>query len=234
MTNTETVQSLIESNKIYQMVTERLDLIEKSSKNDLNFESELMELILEFYSGDESDVSLEKLKKFSMLQVMHYLQASHKLYISKTLPEIEQSMYHIQRRYYETPDILNALVLFFNDYKTRFLEHIRMEEKDFFPYLKKLNAAFNNEISSEDLAILLKSTSVDDFTTDHDAIEDELKNVSKIIHTYSEEETVPLPFKVFLNQVELFEMDLRKHAIIEEHVLVPIAMKMEKELRARI
>jgi regulator of cell morphogenesis and NO signaling len=234
MTNTETVQSLIESNKIYQMVTERLDLIEKSSKNDLNFESELMELILEFYSGDESDVSLEKLKKFSMLQVMHYLQASHKLYISKTLPEIEQSMYHIQRRYYETPDILNALVLFFNDYKTRFLEHIRMEEKDFFPYLKKLNAAFNNEISSEDLAILLKSTSVDDFTTDHDAIEDELKNVSKIIHTYSEEETVPLPFKVFLNQVELFEMDLRKHAIIEEHVLVPIAMKLEKELRARI
>jgi regulator of cell morphogenesis and NO signaling len=234
MTNTETVQSLIESNKIYQMVTERLDLIEKSSKNDLNFESELMELILEFYSGDESDVSLEKLKKFSMLQVMHYLQASHKLYISKTLPEIEQSMYHIQRRYYETPDILNALVLFFNDYKTRFLEHIRMEEKDFFPYLKKLNAAFNNEISSEDLAILLKSTSVDDFTTDHDAIEDELKNVSKIIHTYSEEETVPLPFKVFLNQVELFEMDLRKHAIIEEHVLVPIAMKIEKDLRARI
>ena len=234
MTNTETVQSLIESNKIYQMVTERLDLIEKSSKNDLNFESELMELILEFYSGDESDVSLEKLKKFSMLQVMHYLQASHKLYISKTLPEIEQSMYHIQRRYYETPDILNALVLFFNDYKTRFLEHIRMEEKDFFPYLKKLNAAFNEEISPEETKKLLSSTSIDDFTTDHDAIEDELKNVSKIIHTYSEEETVPLPFKVFLNQVELFEMDLRKHAIIEDHVLTPLALKMEKELRARI
>ena len=47
MTNTETVQSLIESNKIYQMVTERLDLIDKNNKTDLNFESELMELILE-------------------------------------------------------------------------------------------------------------------------------------------------------------------------------------------
>lgn len=234
MTNTETVQSLIESNKIYQMVTERLDLIDKNNKTDLNFESELMALILEFYSDDESDVSVEKLKKFSMLQVMHYLQASHKLYISKTLPEIEQSMYHIQRRYYETPDILNALVLFFNDYKTRFLEHIRMEEKDFFPYLKKLNAAFNEEISPEETKKLLSCTSIDNFTTDHDAIEDELKNVSKIIHTYSEEETVPLPFKVFLNQVELFEMDLRKHAIIEDHVLAPLALKMEKELRARI
>ncbi|MCD8539660.1 MAG: hypothetical protein LRY55_07745 [Leadbetterella sp.] len=88
MMKSETVQSLVESSKIYQMVTERLDLIDSPSKEELNFESELMELILEFYSGDESDLPVEKLQKFSMMQVMYYLQASHKLYISKTLPEI--------------------------------------------------------------------------------------------------------------------------------------------------
>lgn len=233
MTNSDTVRSLVESNKIYQLVSERLDLID-NSKNELNFESELMELILEFYSGDESDkLPIEKLKKFSMLQVMHYLQASHKLYISKTLPEIEQSMAHIQRRYYDTPEILNALVLFFNDYKTRFLDHIRMEERDFFPHLKRLHQALAGNMTSNEIDQLLDSMSVDDFIDDHDAIEDELKNISRIIHAYSVEESIPLPFKVFLNQVELFEMDLRKHAIIEDHVLVPMAQKIEKELRAR-
>lgn len=231
--NSETVQSLVESNKIYQMVTERLDLIDNPTKKELNFESELMELILELYSGDDSKLPVEKLKDFSMLQVMYYLQASHKMYISKTLPEIEQSMAHIQRRYYDTPQILNALVVFFNDYKTRFLEHIRMEERDFFPYLKKLHNAYHGGLSEEETLALLKDTSTEDFMDDHDAIEDELKNVSTLIHTYSETQTVPLPFKVFLNQVELFEMDLRKHAIIEDHVLVPIAQKMETELRSR-
>lgn len=233
MTNSETVQSLVESNKIYQMVTERLDLIDSNSVEDLSFESELMELILEFYSTDESDLPIEKLRKFSMLQVMRYLQASHKMYISKTLPEIEQSMAHIQRRFYDTPEILNALVLFFNDYKTRFLDHIRMEERDFFPYLKQLHGASNGEFSTQQVKDLLSNVSLDEFIGDHDAIEDELKNVSKIIHSYAMDENVPLPFKVFLNQVELFEMDLRKHAIIEDHVLVPMAQKMEAELRIR-
>jgi len=167
------------------------------------------------------------------VQVMYYLQASHKLYISKTLPEIEQSMAHIQRRYYDTPQILDALVLFFNQYKTSFLEHIRMEERDFFPYLKKLHHAYTGDLNGEEVQELLNNTSLDQFMDDHDAVEDELKHVSTIIHSYSEAEMIPLPFKVFLNQVELFEMDLRKHAIIEDHVLVPMAQKIEKELRER-
>lgn len=232
MTNSETVQSLVESAKIYQMVTERLDLID--GKEELTFESELMELILEFYSGDENDLPVEKLQKFSMMQVMYYLQASHKLYISKTLPEIEQSMAHIQRRYYDTPQILDALVLFFDHYKTGFLEHIRMEERDFFPYLKKLHHAYAGGLSREETKALLNNNSIDQFIDDHDAVEDELRHVSALIHNYAEGETIPLPFKVFLNQVELFEMDLRKHAIIEDHVLVPMAQRIEKELRQRI
>lgn len=231
MTNSETVQSLVESAKIYQLVTERLDLID--GRKELNFESELMELILEFYSGDESDLPLEKLQKFSMMQVMYYLQASHKLYISKTLPEIEQSMAHIQRRYYDTPQILDALVLFFNHYKTGFLEHIRMEERDLFPYLKKLHEAHTGHLQQDEVKTLLNNTSLDQFMDDHDAVEDELRHVSTIIHNYADGEAIPLPFKVFLNQVELFEMDLRKHAIIEDHVLVPMAQRIEKELKER-
>jgi regulator of cell morphogenesis and NO signaling len=44
-------------------------------------------------------------------------------------------------------------------------------------------------------------------------------------------EETPLPYRVFLNQVELFEMELRKHAIIEDHVLVPMAREMEAKLK---
>jgi len=39
-----------------------------------------------------------------------------------------------------------------------------------------------------------------------------------------------LPYKIFLNQVELFELELRKHAIIEDHVLVPMALELEQQL----
>lgn len=221
MEKSETVQHLVESTKLYQSITERLELIEPQI-----FESGLVEWILDVYS--QEDPPLDAV--LSMPQVMHYLQASHKLYVSKTLPEIEQSMAHIQRRYDEA--LLNALVLFFNSYKNDFLEHIRMEERDLFPYLKKLDQANKGLLTPEEVRTLLAHSPLKNL--EHDAIEDELQKVSEIIHLYGEEGDIPLPFKVFLNQVEIFEMDLRKHALIEDHVLLPMAQRIEAELRENV
>lgn len=221
MEKSETVQHLVESTKLYQSITERLELIEPQT-----FESGLVEWILDVYS--QENPSLDAV--FSMPQVMHYLQASHKLYVSKTLPEIEQSMAHIQRRHDDA--LLNALVLFFNSYKNDFLEHIRMEERVLFPYLKKLDSACKNSLEKDQVRALLEQSPLDHL--EHDAIEDELQKVSEIIHLYANDGDVPLPFKVFLNQVEIFEMDLRKHALIEDHVLLPMAVRIEAELRSTL
>jgi regulator of cell morphogenesis and NO signaling len=72
---------------------------------------------------------------------------------------------------------------------------------------------------------------VDNFNDNHDPIEDDLKTVSTIIHSYSIDQETPLPYNVFLNQVEIFELELRKHAIIEDHILVPMAKELENRLR---
>lgn len=34
-----------------------------------------------------------------------------------------------------------------------------------------------------------------------------------------------------MNQVDLFEIELRKHAIIEDHVLVPMVVALENKLK---
>jgi regulator of cell morphogenesis and NO signaling len=73
--------------------------------------------------------------------------------------------------------------------------------------------------------------SVEKFISSHSPIEDELKEVSQIIKQHSENEVIPLPYKIFLNQVELFELELRKHAIIEDHVLVPMVVELEKRIK---
>lgn len=229
-----TLEDLVETNKMYQLVTERLEVVDPSAQDiyaRFNMESELMELILELYHNDEENFQFQKLNKFSIDQVLSYLQASHKFYLSKKLPEIEQTMMHIFNKYGRTHQILASLTSFFNDYKNRLVEHIRMEEKAFFPYIKTLISASKGEMSSEDIQILLANCSIASFDDNHDPIEDDLKMVSSIIHSYSANEETPLPYRVFMNQVELFEMELRKHAIIEDHVLVPMAREIEAKLR---
>jgi regulator of cell morphogenesis and NO signaling len=127
--------------------------------------------------------------------------------------------------------LLTSLTIFFNDYKNKLIEHIRMEEKTFFPYVKGLIAASKNELTNDEVVTMLENGSIEYFEDNHDPIEDDLKNVSSIIHSFATNDETPLPYKVFLNQVELFEMELRKHAIIEDHVLMPMARELERKLR---
>ncbi len=235
--DTNSIDYLIDESKVYQLVTERLEVIDPSTSDlyaRFNMEAELMELILELYQHEVQDIPYQKLEKFSIEQIVSYLQASHKLYLSKKLPEIEQTMAHIFNKYGQTHQLLTSLTVFFNDYKNRLVSHIRMEEKDFFPFIKKLVGAFSNQDNEKEILDLLNSQSLASFDDNHDPIEDDLKQVAELIHRFSENQETPLPYRVFLNQVDMFEMELRKHAIIEDHMLVPMAKELERKLKLRV
>lgn len=226
-----TINDLIDNSKMLQLITERLDimpqdkLLKKFEMND-----KLLALILDLYNDDE-DFSYEKMQEFSIDDILNYLQITHKYYLSKKLPEIEQSLLHIFSKYGQSHQLLASLAIFFNNYKNKLIDHIHMEEKQLFPYIRKMTVASKiKAICAESLEID-PEFSIEKFIASHSPIEDELQEVSRIIKQYSDDKSLPLPYKVFLNQVELFELELRKHAIIEDHVLVPMVIELEKKLK---
>lgn len=195
--------------------------------------TELIEMILDLYEND-GEISPEKLQNISISDVLAYLRSTHQYYLTKTLPEIEQSIVHFLIRYGQENQLLTSLAYFFNEYKKHLVEHIVMEERELFPYIQNLvdvsanPALFEKKISNKEFRI--KS-----FIDSHSPIEDELQEVNQIIHKYSEGQTkqeVPLPYQIFLNQVEIFELELRKHAIIEDSILVPMALELEQKVFA--
>jgi regulator of cell morphogenesis and NO signaling len=226
-----TVNDLIDNSKMLQLITERLDNMPKSKAiKQLEMNNELIELILDLYNDDEA-FPFEKMQKFSIEDILGYLQVTHHYYLNKKLPEIEQSLLHIFSKYGQSHQLLASLAIFFNDYKNKLITHIRMEEKQLFPYIKKvILASRTKQICAENIEIDAYF-SIEKFIDGHSPIEDELKEVSRIIKQYSGNEGIPLPYKIFLNQVELFELELRKHAIIEDHVLVPMVVELEHKLK---
>jgi regulator of cell morphogenesis and NO signaling len=226
-----TVNELINNSKMLQMITERLDITPKARAiKHIEMNPELIELILDLYY-DDVDFPFEKMQKFSVDEILDYLQTTHQYYLSKKLPEIEQSLLHIFSKYGQSHQLLASLAIFFNIYKNKLIDHIRMEEKQLFPYIRRMIVASKvNPVCAESIEIDLEF-SIEKFISNHSPIEDELKEVSEIIKFYSDNKTTPLPYKVFLTQVELFELELRKHAIIEDHVLVPMVIELEKQTK---
>ncbi len=234
--NPRTYEELISTTKMYELVTERLDepvVTKNRTFEGIELNHELVELILDLYASDsDADFFHQKLRKFSLEEIVTYIHASHRYYLTKKVPELEQSLLHIFSKFGQTHQLLASLALFFNQYKNKLVRHFKLEESLVLPYIRRLIQAEKGLLSKEELRELFNSNSIDAFSENHDEVEEELKEVSVIIHSFVEkDEEPPLPYRIFLNQVELFEMELRKHAIIEDHVLVPLAEELEKKLK---
>ncbi|WP_304232784.1 hemerythrin [Jiulongibacter sediminis] len=201
-----------------------------SQSQHLSSEEDLNQLISDF----DADLLCSQMESLSVDQLVKFLRASHGYYLTKKLPEIEQSLAHIVNKFGSSHSLLAGLAVYFNNYKTKLVKHIRMEEEMFFPFIETLAKAQEGKFTNKELELLLKNTTVEDFEDNHDSVEDELREVGQIIREYAAKSDAIFPFSVFLNQVSLFEYELRKHAVIEDMVLVKKVVELEKELRENL
>ena len=166
--------------------------------------------------------------------IVDYIQRTHIFYFEKKLPEIEQSIGLLSDHYESHHPILAALRNFFHRYVRDLFEHIHAEEELLLPYIKTLQGALKTPAHFSTFIFARRDYSIDHFLRDHHDTEDELKDIRQTIHLYDPPQTNASLYRILLSQLQAFEQDLCVHAHIEEEVLIPKALTMEKELNAQL
>jgi len=170
----------------------------------------------------ESDLPIEQLKSFPLPVILDYLLKTHQYYLNKKLLEIEQSITNLKNQVPEN-QLLTFLENFFVWVKENLTYHIRMEEEQLFPYIYSL--CLNSKTKS--------NFTIQQFIDSHtDTIELQISEVKKHIVRAQPTASEIFPFRVLLKQLDDFEKDLRIHAKIEDEVLIPKSMELEKERTA--
>ncbi|MFM7022458.1 MAG: hypothetical protein ACKOXB_05730 [Flavobacteriales bacterium] len=229
---------LIEQNQIYLYLTEKLDIPKHLLKEkigrvcgQMNLNHQLIEAILKSYD-DNYDFPYAEFNTFSAEEIINYLEVTHRYYLMKKLPEMEQTVFQVFNKYNESHKLLSLLCLFFADYKKKLEEHIRFEEEKLFPYIKSLSQ-LNNQSSPEAINAVLDSFSLQEFIVNHNKVEDDLQEVRNIILKYKAEKSTPLPYRIFLTQLQNFELELSRHALIEDEILLPRMLQKEASLQTK-
>ena len=201
--------------------------VNKTGSNERESALEIVNQIREF----DREGLIDSMESFSVLELLDFLKVSHQYYLTKKLPEIEQSLLHITNRYSQTHHMLTSLAFFFNSYKNKLIRHIRKEDEFLFPFIENLIQAQKGNLSELEITALLNQNTLAEFEENHDPVEDELGEVIQMIYKLSDVENLPMPFRVFLNQISFFELELRKHAVIEDEVLLPKVKQLENSLK---
>ncbi len=169
------------------------------------------------------------LQSFKVAEIVEYLRKTHAHYINEVIPYIESLMHQLAIGC-KNPDEIMLVQNFFNDYKDELFKHLTWEDEDIFPYALEVENSYLTKKNISSTQMMMKQYSMSDFLNDHDDIEEKLNDIKTLFVKYIPPVRNQQLCVRILREFSLLEMDINDHARIEEKVLGPKVVEMEKTL----
>ncbi len=174
--------------------------------------------ICNIYADPLYNPDVENLTGNDLNILLEYLRTSHKFYKTKYFPIIHNQIHKLLMG----QDSSNEKILnkFYDDYDKELHTHFEYEEKILFPYVKSLSKGEK-----------LSSFSISTYEENHDNIEDKLGDLKNIILKYLPSSySQPLRLQL-LENIFMLEEDILCHTRVEDKLLLPLIIKIEKQLK---
>lgn len=235
--NQKNIEELIDENFVYAKVLHYFGVhfYENRSKTlsdvctENNIEQERFYAFMENVKSTQSIDSLQ-LNEYPVKLIVEYLKHAHQIFIKDQLPYILNLINNIEGDSAIIKDLKFVLPLFVED----FIKHIYEEEDRLFHYLLQLEQMIKHPSKMNLLAIKKNSFSIQEFALHHDDSDQEMSGIRGITHNYGTQDLKDLKVKVLFEALKNFDSELESHANIENEVLFPKALALEKLALAKI
>jgi len=169
----------------------------------------------------------EALLSFSPLMIIDYLQNTHAYYLEYSVPRIDNLLNKLLGDCTDHCKELNMIESFYKKYNEELLIHIRNEDEKIFPYVRNLHQYAENKQNNQDK---LEKYSIRQFEKEHTSVDEKLNDLKNLILKYLKPAYDQNNCNEFLFALFQFEQDLKDHARIEDKILVPKVLELEKQM----
>lgn len=176
-------------------------------------------VIVNTFHNDEFFPETE-LKSFSTSLIIDYLKKTHQHYIEYVIPKLESLLKQIIESNKTEIHQLDIIEQFYHKYKEELILHINEEEQEVFPYIVNLvEKGQKNDYYS-----------IHSFEKEHHNVDVKLNDLKNLIVKYIEPVYDNNTCNEFLISLFRFEKDIKDHARIEDKILIPQVLELEKQL----
>ncbi len=171
-------------------------------------------LVCNIYTFDKYNPSINTLLQIPLKDLMTYLRNSHKDYLENRMPKIISQILKLVECCHVKHG--EALTAFCEAYKQEVITHFNYEEQIAFPYITAL--VNGNKI---------ENYKIQEYEGNHSNIDAALNDLKNIIIKYLPNECTLEKCREVLIDLFLFESDLSKHTLLEDHILISLVERIE-------
>jgi regulator of cell morphogenesis and NO signaling len=204
-------------------------ITEVCKENSVNTDF-FLEIVNSFH--DKEYFTGKHLQGFSIQLIIDYLSKTHLYYLDEKIPEIEQLIDQMINKCYSHHKHAHLLQSFFKEYKEELISHISREDKTVFPYALEVENAFLSKKEIKRKQISQKGYHIDEYRSEHNNIEEKLFDLKNIIIKYLPSPEDQALCSRVLSALFILEQDMNDHSRIEDNVLIPKVILMERAIHA--
>lgn len=161
-----------------------------------------------------------------------YIVKTHHRYSDAQITKIKPYLDKIVQVHGDRHPELAQIQEVFNQIAGEISSHTKKEELMVFPFIKKLVNAKENNLPYENPKSRTVEDPVNMLRHEHDNQGDAFKKMAELSNDYTTPEDGCNTYRVTLNLLKEFQQDLHKHIHLENNILFPKAIELEKELTA--
>ena len=175
-------------------------------------------LVCNVYTFDDYIPDTKALRQIPLADLMGYLRNSHKDYLLNRMPKIiDRILDLIDSRHVEHGKVLAK---FCERYRQEVIAHFNYEEQVVFPYI---TALLNGEKPSD--------YKIEEYESNHSDLDAALSDLKNIMLKYLPDDFTIENCRDVLIDLFLFELDLSKHTLLEDKILISLVECIEDSAR---
>lgn len=158
-----------------------------------------------------------------------YVVNTHHSYVRKNLPDIKAYSEKVMRVHgSHHPELVKVFQLV-EEINAELTAHLVKEEKVLFPYIKALVSAQNNEQPLHAAHFGTVQNPIHMMEMEHEVVGENLDEIRKLTHNYLLPEDACASYSLLYRLLDEFEEDLHLHIHLENNILFPKAIELEKQ-----
>ena len=159
-----------------------------------------------------------------------YIVNTHHSYVRKTLPDITAYAEKVMKVHGNLHPELLRIHQLVGEINAELTAHLIKEEKILFPYIKALLAAKDNTQPVQEAQFGTVQNPINMMEMEHELVGKNLDEIRKLSNNYLLPQDACASYSLLYRMLDEFEEDLHLHIHLENNILFPKALEIEKQL----
>ncbi|MBI2729543.1 MAG: iron-sulfur cluster repair di-iron protein [Sphingobacteriales bacterium] len=159
-----------------------------------------------------------------------YIVNTHHSYVRKNLPDIKVYAEKVMRVHGNRHAALLHICQLAEEVYTEMMAHMVKEERVLFPYIKELVAAKNNTQPLHTAHFGTVQNPINMMEMEHEMVGKNLAEIRGLTNNYTLPQDACASYSLLYRMLDEFEEDLHLHVHLENNILFPKAVEIEKQL----